>query len=123
MESKYLLRYINDTFDVDSNERLFYQGVIAGSEFLTYNALKLYVAINVEFGTDAALGTALNNHVALYDDGNVLFFTMRNIALVGDVADNFTFPNNVASKDLYFSRIVVTGYEFMRFDGYRVTLI
>ncbi len=123
MESTYLLRYINNTFDVDSNDRLFYQGAIAGSEFVTYNALKLYVAINVEFGTDAALGTALNNHVALYDDGNVLFFTMRNIALVGDVTDNFTFPNNVVSGNLYFSRIVVTGYEFMRFDGYRVTLI
>jgi hypothetical protein len=123
MESKYLLRYINNTFDVDSNKRLFYQGLIAGSEFVTYNALKLYVAINVEFGTDAALGTALNNHVALYDDGNVLFFTLRNIALVGDVTDNFTFPNNVYSQDLYFSRIVVTGYEFMRFDGYRITLI
>ena len=102
---------------------LYYQGPIAGSEFLTYNAGKLYIALEImQSGTGGSLG---NCYITLYDIANAVCTYLNNTYIyyntVAANAPSGTF--STTHKNLYFSRIVISGdISQLKFNGYRLNV-
>jgi hypothetical protein len=104
-------------------EPLFYQGLIAGTEFLTYAATKLYIMYKGGFFATSIAANIF--YTSFYDETNAF-----NLALVNDnawwnvtsVAPNFS-PMIANIKNIYFSRINIQSIDRMYFNGYRITLI
>ena len=102
---------------------LFYQGAIAGSEFLTYNVAKLYIALELDVSTGTAIGVN-ECHVNLHNmaDAAIIRFKNNSIALTAADVANFA-GNTLFLKNVYFSRIDVFTYDSMRFNGYRLNVV
>jgi hypothetical protein len=104
---------------------LFYQGLIAGSEFLTYNASKLYICFDSQFSwNNASQATVTGCWVISYDAANAICNYYSNVIPVWDVVAagiKYTNPDLVI-KNFYFSRIDIGGLTTMKFNGFRVTL-
>lgn len=101
---------------------LYYTDAIAGSEFLTYAANKLYVALNLE--VSYSLSSAVTNPALLtiYDQANAVCFYGVNTKPVWDtlVPEVKYCENNYLKTDFYFSRIAVTIFNYIHFNGYRI---
>lgn len=122
-ESEILLSHFYATFDIDTIVPLFYQGVIAGSEFLTYAADKLYLCLSCEFSHNLAEG-ANPFRVTFYNEGDAAFFYYNQDFLTHDGMTPTTYYGwNYNMQNLYFSRITVGVYTHVKFIGYRITLI
>jgi hypothetical protein len=104
-------------------EPIFYNDVIAASEFLTYAATKLYIALELEFvSVGVNLGQA---YITLNNQNNALEYYMNNNSVYWDAtaAAFKCYGNNVSTKNIYFSRIAVAAnYYQMKIVGYRITL-
>jgi hypothetical protein len=99
---------------------LYYQGAIAASEFLTYAAGKLYIALEFEAGA-GSLDVA-NGNIVFYDMANSINFYSWNTAIVWNTtgaAVNYL-VSNIVNKNIWFSRINKTNYTYMKFNGYRL---
>ncbi len=101
---------------------LYYIGIHAGSEFITYKVGTMYVAYSlVPSGTGAAGVTPTlvtlydeSNNVSNYINGqNALFDQTAN---VNEYAARYTNAENIV-----FSRAVVQNYTAIKFIGYRLT--
>lgn len=103
-------------------EPLFYQGAVAGSEFLTYAATKLYLCLSITAGSDGI--TAFEPQLYFYDFANALTSRFRNTSTVFDaVAAINEFQGNVFTlKNIYFSRLTAVSYITFSLIGYRITL-
>jgi hypothetical protein len=104
-------------------EPLYYLGTIAGSEFLTYAATKLYLALNI--GLEGAIIALNQTALSLNDENNNLSFNIRNLteAYATSTEGIFYVANNFDISNLYFSRILnVVNYVNIKFNGYRITL-
>lgn len=102
---------------------LYRQGMIAGSEFLTYTK-KLYFALEMGISQLAPQGTSATPCVTLYNESNVASFIMNNGSICYDSAgvEFDILPNTYFLHNVYFSRIVVTNtYSHLVFNGYKVT--
>lgn len=104
-------------------EPFLYEGVIAGSEFLLYANTKLYVCFDLYFGSNIAANAA-RGLITLYDEGNVInvYLQQNSIAYEPVAVAMWYAKNNIKLKNLYFSRILQAGYDYMKFIGYRITL-
>lgn len=101
-------------------EPLYFQGAIAGTEFLTYAATKLYIVLKLSGSTINTTfsyfqlfneANALNGYMV---ENNVWYDTVgatQRYAVVTDPNYNF-----------YFSRIVVATITHIIFNGFRITL-
>jgi hypothetical protein len=94
---------------------MFYCGVIAASEFLTYDAAKLYIALELEFGTVAS--NAAQTLISLYDETNTLMISLSNDY---SYAVNIFIGNNFAVKNYYFGRFGAANVTYVKFNGYRL---
>jgi len=101
--------------------QLYYQGVIAGSEFLTYNANKLYVCLELDLNNGLNYSN-IQPYARFYNNANA-------ISLYGGVKDGvwnataaaiYSTGNDILKTNLIFSRIEVGVYSDMKFIGYRV---
>jgi hypothetical protein len=103
---------------------LFYQGVIIGSEFATYSAKKLYVALSLNVSSDNTLG-ANPCGLELFDKANVLNAGYNNCNV--DALANYHF-NDINIDNVIFSRLLsddgfgAPAYLQMRFVGYKITI-
>jgi hypothetical protein len=99
-------------------EPLFFQGAIAGTEFLTYVNNKLYVCLFAYFSGDATMVPSVLT-VNMYNEVNTEIGRFNN-----NVISNANQYANATLKmnNFYFSRIITTGYLFIIFNGYRITL-
>lgn len=100
---------------------LLYVGASAGSEFLTYSANKLYLALSISMaGYQSAAATF--NYMQFYDPANAFFYNTANQALVWNTtaAAVWYVANENMVDNIYFSRIVVSGYANIKFIGYRI---
>jgi len=105
--------------------QLFYQGVSAGSELVTYSANKIYIAYELGIGFVNGVVTAGHPQVDLHNELNVSFQTFTNNALVWDTtaAGVRHDGNYVNIKNVYFSRVVPSGgYGHVKFIGYRLSI-
>ena len=104
---------------------IFYQGVLAASEFTVYNAAKLYIAL--EFESSSGSGPiATMNFVAFYNIANaVCSMILNNIVVWDGTAAAFRFCENyIQIKNIYFSRITTSvGNQYIKFNGFRLTTI
>lgn len=101
-------------------EPLYYQGTIAATEFLVYAATKLYLCLEAGFGyaSNPSIGSM---GVNFYNPADIFTFSISNCAMAYNAGNDFYNANTVIYKNFYFSRFV-TLYEFMTFNGFRITL-
>lgn len=130
-----LLRWFYSTFDnqaVGANrhianvEPLVFQNAIAGSEFLTYDATKLYIGLEFSLSeSGGAVHTATPN-IVLYNETNAAFYYYYDIIGAywngATAAVNYVRTNTLTHKNKYFSRMVVTYHTQLYFNGFRITL-
>ena len=105
-----------------SISQLFFYGLIAGSEFATYRARRLYFALSFEVGHLAGVAAA-TAYVAFYNEHNVNTYALQNNSTIWDAtaaaARYQTF--SYETRDIYFSRITVPAtVTLMKFIGYRI---
>jgi hypothetical protein len=105
-------------------EPLFYQGGIAGTEFLVYSTTKLYLSLNTEFAGQLYNVYSGSGEMQLYNENNVASFRSDNYLMqyVNAGLELATYNNSVLLNS-YYSRIdpgvLVT---YIKFNGYRITL-
>jgi hypothetical protein len=104
--------------------QLYYQGPVAGSEFLTYNARKMYFALQYEHG--GACGSGANaGYTNFYSETNVINFIISNDKMIWDAtaAAPRYLVNTAIAENVIFSKILVSGtLTYIRFHGYRITI-
>ena len=110
-------------FDVINVEPLLYEGAIAGSEFLTYDANKLYLCFDIYIGYSAGATAAAARSIRFSDENDVINLCIQNnsIAYESIAASIFYNSNNMNVKNLYFSRFVNQLYYYLKFIGYRIS--
>lgn len=122
-----LWNYIFLTFgERASLSQLFYQGVIAGSDFLTFRDRRIYVAYELSFN-NGTVSTAAGV-CTLFNEANAVSFSVCNTArgvywdVTAAAVVNSNLSNNLTMRNVYFSRFVshVT-ITYMVFNGFRVT--
>jgi hypothetical protein len=102
--------------------QVFYQGAIGGSEFNTYRARRLYLALSVNF--DPIGNPQVNpNFIEFHGVGDAIEMYPSFDTVVWNAT---TAAVNFKCCELYlsnylFSRVVIQGYTSMRFIGYRIT--
>ena len=100
-------------------EPLFYEGVIAGTEFLVYSATKLYVVLQTVFSA-AASSDAIVQGIRVYNNLNVLSAGWTNCTAGTGIPPNVL--EDVKNENYYFSRFDAGDYLYVLFNGYRITL-
>jgi len=102
-------------------EPLFYQGTIAGTEFLTYNNTKLYLAFKVENTYPSANTAAFTR---FYNEVDAISYELNGDIPYWDVTAAIVKYSGAGKSltNLYFSRFAAINYTKMLFIGYRVTL-
>ena len=100
---------------------LVYFGASAGSEFLTHAVTKMYVAFEFAAGYSVLTAVANPGTVTFYNAANAAQFTSGEGVGLWDGAFKYT-STLFEIKNIYFSRIVMAQYNYMKFIGFRVTL-
>jgi len=102
---------------------LYYQGVIAGTEFLVYDATKLYICYELAASYSVSDCVLVSGIVFFYNEGNVISFSVSNNQPVYNpvVLNYIILPDFI--KNIYFSRVAFTNYNYVKFNGFRVTLV
>jgi hypothetical protein len=101
---------------------LYFFGANAGSEFLTYNAGKIYIALSLAFDDTSTLNDN-SNMVTLYNEAN----SPRNDIYSNIPMYNAGVPkiqymlNYVECHNVWFSRLLAD-YRYMQFNGYRLNV-
>jgi hypothetical protein len=99
---------------------VFYGGLIAGSEFLTYNANKMYFCLNIRVGFSAVPGVG-SGFLKFKNENDVYSMVISNNQAIYSLVPALNYnPLPIETKDLYFSRIEVAIYTYMFFNGYRL---
>jgi hypothetical protein len=124
-EQRILWNYASALIAYTTITPLVYTGAVAGSEFLTYNAGKLYIALELHCqysGCSAA--AAAGCQCDLYNMANALMFCSANGVQAWDTtAAVFKYiTNNSVIKNVWFARVVVSIYNVMKFIGYRLNV-
>lgn len=123
-EQKLFWRQASQAIAYNTITPLFFQGYLAGSEFLVYAATKLYIALELEF--DSVGGQTVNiGIVNLYNQADALFYTSSNNDIAWDTtAAGIVYNcNPLKFKNMYFSRIAYGVYTTFKFNGYRLNII
>lgn len=121
-EQLVLYQHLNHTFDITVIEPLYYQGIIAGSEFLVYDVAKIYLCLDITFTTSSGVNTVPANNSFL-DENNLDFYYSNTPSLVDNVGVVNYCYNDATSKNLYFSRFTnAFPYLYVKFNGYRLTI-
>lgn len=107
---------------VDTLTPLYFCGPIAGSEFLTYNANKIYLCLEGIISGSSYVFQAGGGYTALYDMGDAVKGILTNeCGSLNVTSDGFNYillPISV--KNIWFSRIALTTYNNLCFNGYRL---
>lgn len=106
-------------------EPLYYQGAVAGTEFLTYAATKLYICYNIQGCGGGNVPTS--SVFVLYNENDAISLNLTNANIFFDAAAAVEryYNNMIIYNNFYFSRFVLggVGISHILFNGYRVTLI
>lgn len=124
-EQRILINYVRTLVGANPTYAFInFMGAVAGSEFLTYNAKKLYIAF--ELTAAGSLYTNSSAYVRLQDQANVQSLnvgvgqnTYWNTTTPGPVRDNLT--EKVELKNVMFSRVIFSAHTEIKFIGIKVT--
>lgn len=102
--------------------QLFYMGPSAGTDFLTYRARRLYFALELQAGQANGAGQTNNPLITLYDqNNNISFYLPSATGYWNSVTTALNYlPIAIESHNLYFSRIALNVYSYVKFVGYRI---
>lgn len=123
-ETLLLWNYLRSTFAITAITPLYFQGAIAGSEFLTYAADKLYFCVNGKFNGSTAGPVGAGATITLYNETNAISMYLQNTSMswnTSTTAQQFT-VNLLDVNSVYFSRLTNSQYTYMIFNGYSLTL-
>jgi len=125
-QQKIIWNYIFLTYGERATvSQLHYHGTSVGSEFLTYNANKMYFALNLEISdTIAGAPSVQYGATYVYNEANAAYLFLTNNRPFWDAtaaAVRFL-CHNVVVENLLFSRLLfVQIHNLLRFEGYRIT--
>lgn len=118
-EFKNLFRSILPIFAYTAITPVYYMGAIAASEYVTYDANKLYVALNFKLSYGSL--TDVNPYLNIYNEADVLKFVAADTSVLYNVTPYYR-SNYFDIDNIYFSRIGVNGTPAqMIFNGYKLT--
>jgi hypothetical protein len=120
-----LWRYIQESYSVKDIDSLYYNGIIAGSEFVTYNASKLYLIDELLcFSNSNTLGTYPCGYIDVFLDNGATVNRVLNVLPVWDVvAAGAKFQANYLEiKRVVATYITPNSYTNMKFNGYKIIL-
>jgi len=103
--------------------QLVYIGSIAGSEFVTFLSNKMYVAYSIELGTNSGptLSPLSPYFNAPVTDALSFFYATNTTAVYNSATGQyFYYGLNYKTENIYFGRITNSGYNVMKFLGYRI---
>lgn len=102
--------------------QLFYQGPSAGTDFLTYRARRLFFALELQAGQTSGGGQLNSPLITLYDQTNVisLYIPSATGYWNGTTAALNYLPVAIETHNVYFSRILLSVYTYVKFVGYRI---
>jgi len=121
-EQKNLWRAIPAIFAFNTVQPLYYQGTIAGTEFLVYDAAKLYFALEFNASHMGATLSVIGN-VRFYNEADVGIDYYCACMPYWDATALKYIAHYVEAHNLYFSRFVASQLSFMKFNGYRLTIV
>lgn len=122
-EQSLLYNYAKSQLAFNTITPLTFIGAIGGSEFLTYDAAKLYLAL--EFSLFSINSTSMTPSAIIYNIANNQIgnlgavFPYWNATLA---AVNY-FYSAYDTRNIVFSKIGVNGYQSMKFIGYRLNIV
>jgi len=124
-EQKLLWDYASGLIAYNTIEPLVYSGVILGSEFLTYNADKLYICLEGVFSYTLNGPIGGTPGIVFMDEANAAINATYEFSAYWDAtAANYRMQLNPARvKNTYFSRITNATYSQIKFIGYRLTIV
>lgn len=104
--------------------KLVYSGPITGSEFLTYNVGKLYIALDFVITMNSPNAIGLAAVPLMYVPGPVQSDAVFNVCCAWDVTAAVMkyIYNPVVKKNIYFSYFTDTTYKQLFFNGYRLNV-
>jgi hypothetical protein len=103
----------------------YYNGVIAGSEFLTYAATKIYFGLSVVFSNSSAAAGAGAGLETFYDKNDVIMSYYVNSYPVWDTtAAALKYVRaSYSLKNIAFSRLAATASTHIIFNGYKLLIV
>lgn len=107
--------YVSGLIGFNTITPITFFGIITGSEFLTYNAGKVYLAL--EFGSvNRVVGAGALSEIEFYDMANALMFYSTQCQSEWAIYYE-------QMKNIWFSRIVQSANTpYIKFIGYRLTV-
>ena len=105
-------------------EQLNYQGIIGATEYLIYAPTKLYFCFDINISCSVAINQDQGS-VLFYNENNVINMVSQYQEICFNTVANqiWTEKNYFINKNIWFSRIIATQYNFMKINGYRITII
>lgn len=125
VEQKILWNHAKTKIAYTTITPIFYQGGVAGSEFVNFFASKLYIALEVVLSNDTAVGAGVPCGVYLYNELDALASYNFNLSTYWDptvTAVQKNVSNQLEIKNTYFSRLFVNNYAYIKFIGYRLNV-
>lgn len=123
-EQHNLYRYVQTLLvGVQTITPLYYVGTMAASEFVIYNAKKVYLLLDGYFSYGGAPITG-NPYVILYNMANVNMTLLSISTAYWDTtaAAARWSPNTIQLKNSWFSCVASSNYTYMKFNGYKITI-
>jgi hypothetical protein len=119
-----LYRYVKSLLvGVQTITPLFYEGTIAGSEFITYDAKKVYLCLEGWFSYGGVPENP-NPYMILNNMLNATMCLISKTTAYWDVtaaAPKWS-PVIMEVKNIWFSCVISSGYSYMQFNGYKITI-
>ena len=104
---------------------LYFAGAIAGSEFLVYNAAKLYICLDATFQYSTPAAVTNLALMTIRKEADVICGYYTNGHPVWDTtaaALKYT-HNPIFLQNFYFCRIEASLFSYMKFNGYRLNIV
>ena len=112
-----LLRHIANV------EPLLYEGISTGLNLQVYDVTRLWLIFSLYHTCSAGANINLGSGI-YFDENNVVCVYGQNNSICYDsVAPDINYyKNNIAIKNIYFSRLLDGEYNYIKLIGYRITL-
>jgi len=123
-QQRLLWNYASSLIAYNTITPLYYQGAIAGSEFLIYAATKLYIALDVKFG-GGTYGIGVIPSITTSDEADGVNGYFTNVSAFYDsVLPDYIFAGKtLVVNNIFFSRFAAFDYTHMVFNGYRLSIV
>jgi hypothetical protein len=102
-------------------EPLYFFGGIGGTEFLTYVNTKLYICYCLQVN-DVRMESVAAPLLTVKDEGDNNILLAKWTQELSNMTSYSPSQLPIILNNLYFSRIIASNYDTMKFIGYRVTL-